>query len=428
MLATLAASSSALLPSPAHLTSRSSLRARPLRACSDSSNFDAPGRNFDAPVDEAFSAELYAALRTKSEPVDEPDNRVDDETPVDLQSIIEHVRAAGGSAPKIALQLFDGQRGVVATEDVASGELLCEVPYELVFADDELGMPLKFDPSVRLAAALLRERLSPSAERAAHLDAVEGAVPVLLHRLAADSIVRKRMPPSLRALVVGLEERDRGLATALASTIAQTITGFVPGVTSDAELAWCMDVATTRAYTLALAVEPGADVSVSVDFGAGESLSELVARGDAKLTQVVAPLLDMFNHRHGASTRVELRCDPADGRPLALRVLAGAAHAAGEQVCLSYGPKSSEALLASYGFVPEGRNPHNRISSEAPSWQGHVHVWWRPSAGQAASVGWRLLYALGRMTGPPSSQLPLQSSRASDAKATPILHSRRACI
>ena len=153
VLAFLVASASALVLSPAHLTRRSILRARPLRACEGESN------DLSA-EDDTFSADLYAALRARSEsanvpddePANVPDDGISDEPPVDLHSIVEYVRAAGGSAPKIALQLFDGQRGVVATEDVASGELLCEVPYELVFADDELGMPLKLDPSVRLAA------------------------------------------------------------------------------------------------------------------------------------------------------------------------------------------------------------------------------------------------------------------------------------
>ena len=145
VLAFLVASASALVLSPAHLTRRSILRARPLRACEGESN------DLSA-EDDTFSADLYAALRARSESANLPDDGISDEPPVDLHSIVEYVRAAGGSAPKIALQLFDGQRGVVATEDVASGELLCEVPYELVFADDELGMPLKLDPSVRLAA------------------------------------------------------------------------------------------------------------------------------------------------------------------------------------------------------------------------------------------------------------------------------------
>ena len=50
------------------------------------------------------------------------------------------------------------------------------------------------------------------------------------------------------------------------------ITGFVPGSTPDELLRWVMDVATTRAYTLAQAAEPGAELSI----GADESLSALV--------------------------------------------------------------------------------------------------------------------------------------------------------
>ena len=371
----LAASACALVPSPAHLTRRAAAGSAARAWLASANDSDDPA------VDKAFSADLYAALRARSEPAgvegeatacldaeapaDEDDEALadendDEEAPLDLHSIVEYVRAAGGSAPKIALQLFDGQRGVVATEDVASGELLCEVPYELCFSDDELGMPIKLDPSVRLASAILREKLaSPDqqSERIAHLDSIQGAVPVLLHRMAADSIVRKRLPPSLGALVAGLEGRDNDLATALTSTIAQAITGFVPGSTPEALLRWVMDVATTRAYTLARAAAPGVELSI----GADESLSALVQRGEAKLTRVVAPLLDNFNHDHGAATQVKIHCAP-DGSPLSLRVVAGTPAAAGEQIFLSYGPKSSEALLANYGFVPEGRNPHDRVT------------------------------------------------------------------
>ena len=94
-------------------------------------------------------------------------------------------------------------------------------------------------------------------------------------------------------------------------------------------LSWAMDLVSTRAYGLvqdccggaadgangggaaAPAAAPGAARQVA------STLSERVARGDASVVQVVCPVLDLFNHRAGSRTRVELQRDAITDEPQA---------------------------------------------------------------------------------------------------------------
>ena len=54
---------------------------------------------------------------------------------------------------------------------------------------------------------------------------------------------------------------------------------------------------------------------------------ERLESGEARVTYVVCPLLDLFNHAAGSSTRIELAADDS-GAPLAVNIYAGQAAAA----------------------------------------------------------------------------------------------------
>ena len=105
---------------------------------------------------------------------------------------------------------------------------------------------------------------------------------------------------------------------------------------------------TTRSYGIVR--DSGAAGASSSD----GSLSERVASGESSIVQVVCPVLDFFNHRSDSSARVELRLDgSAERSPTAIDIYATQAVRAGEQLFISYGRKSRDRMLASYGFVPQ---------------------------------------------------------------------------
>ena len=317
------------------------------------------------------------------------------------------VASEGVLAPKLTLADFDGLRGVAATEPIDAGELILSVPLDLAFTDTELGLPTSIDSSARLAAALCVEVALPPSRRAAHIRAMPAApVASLAGRLPP--AVRLHMPADLRLMAEAYDERDEATVSALLPAtrrrkkgkprdermeLLQQVLGTEPskdgprragkgkskrrggkassgargfsvatpsdppeaatGEPTQRSLRWALDMVASRSYGLVTAGASDADPIP------GASLAQMVAAGEVELVQVVCPILDMFNHAAGARTRVALQRSPSGS---CVEVFAGDSILAGEQLFLSYGPKSTNRLLASYGFVPSGRNPHTFVS------------------------------------------------------------------
>lgn len=272
----------------------------------------------------------------------------------------------GVYAPKLRLAYIDGLRGVRATEAIEAGELLLSVPLSDAFTEGELDLPTSIDPSVRLAAAILVERLSDAPRRAAHLAILPTEFPSLAGRLPAHA--KQAMSPALRAMADAHVERDLSaraeLLRACAADGSERTAQLRRCLDEDAPahaagtgwLRWALDVVTSRSYGVVCETASGGAAGSGARPG---SISERVASGDASIVYAVAPLLDLFNHATGSKTRVELQCDPGRAEePTAIRVFAGEAASAGEQLFLSYGAKCNNRFLASYGFVPATpRNP-----------------------------------------------------------------------
>jgi hypothetical protein len=92
--------------------------------------------------------------------------------------------------------------------------------------------------------------------------------------------------------------------------------------------------------------------------GGGCRLVRLPGRGD---TLALLPYADLLNHQPGVETFLDFEGDAHTGG-VVLR--ADRAYAAGQQVFISYGEKSSGELLLQYGFVPPATaatNPHESV-------------------------------------------------------------------
>ena len=283
-------------------------------------------------------------------------------------SLLDHLTAtAGVIAPKIALADFDGLRGVAATEPIESGECILSIPVNLAFTDKELGLPSSIDSSARLAAALLVE--DTESPRQAHLDSLQPAtINTLAGRMPAAA--RELMSPELQSMAAAYGARDSDLSASLLAASRRKRKGKPKDPrmqalqkaldsSGDRDLKWALDITATRSYGLVLAGDGVGDSSSN-----GDSLSDLIESGELKLLQVICPILDYLNHQPDAKTRVSLRCEEATGEPSMIDVYAGKAYSIGEQLYLSYGPKCTNRLLASYGFVlpQDERNPHHYVT------------------------------------------------------------------
>jgi len=202
-------------------------------------------------------------------------------------SCIEHLVAAGGLAPKLALADFGGLRGVAATESVTAGEMLLEVPLYLCFSDTELSPLLvdhELDSTARLAAALLCARHSSyPTPRDNHFEALPTDFSFLLHRMSNSA--QGGLHTALREMLVDMAGREALCRPALERAANDFgneddrpfAAALRRGLCSDdpsRSLGWALDVATTRAY----GVVRNLDGSSSSTGDGGGSLTERAER------------------------------------------------------------------------------------------------------------------------------------------------------
>ena len=216
---------------------------------------------------------------------------------------------ASADLGKVAVADFDGLRGVMATEDIAKGETIVSIPGPCAV---DLGTD-HFDP-VGPAQRLLDAMERDASTRAAYwatlppADSPDLCTPDFFSESELELL---QWPP----LVASVNQKSAALRKAL-------------GDDADADalrrLRWATWLVLSRVLTVR-----GPD-------NAGHKL--------------MIPFVDMFNHKAGVKHYLSGR---TDGQ---LKVVAGEAVAAGEQVFIVYGTETTSAaeLLAHYGFVAPG--------------------------------------------------------------------------
>eukprot|EP00887_Chlorella_sp_A99_P006062 scaffold22.g6062.t1 len=158
-----------------------------------------------------------------------------------------------------------------------------------------------------------------------------------LHTLAA----------GIRAAAAATRREARAALAAAAAAAAAGGSAPPPPPPSDEQLDWALGILLTRLVRLgAGAAAPG---------GGGGSNEHGRSSGAALEVEALVPLADFANHDCAAACH--LAWDAAAGG-VVLRPDRG--YAAGEEVVISYGERTSGELLLSYGFVPPpGANPHD---------------------------------------------------------------------
>lgn len=251
----------------------------------------------------------------------------------------------------------DGGRRLVAKRDVKPGEVLVSVPREVALCSagaDDLGVFgvlgawwERAEWVVRLAVVLLDERAK--GERStwkAYIDALPrdpGGVLWACETLGVEVVMDK-----LRTYE-GLE----GTATAYREYVERAYEGFVQALPKEKrslvswrDFCWAVSCAQTRAFGI-----PRDQASEPVSIPAVGDESEATP-----VQFAMFPGLDMANHSVHCQTSFAYDTDSDS-----YKVTTGATFASGEQVYISYGPKSNEDLMLFYGFV-EGNNPANTVS------------------------------------------------------------------
>lgn len=263
------------------------------------------------------------------------------DAPADARFLAAHADALGAFlSDAVSLKgEGTGTRGLWAARAVSKGEVLVRVPLSAALC--ARGKEAEAELAVKLAARVTDEstqwpmyagRVLPSE---GEIDSMEGwGVSAIQWQLGG--------APELCTLPMGrCYERDDTLAAARAKA---------GGEHSDERLRWALDCVRSRAFT---AVDPS----------------------DGERVRVMAPLADLFNHEHALGVGSDDDGAPAPAWRLvegedAFEVAAWRDFAAGEEVTLPYasGACTSLELLTSYGFVPQGRNPHERVMLFSSAW------------------------------------------------------------
>ncbi|GAB5360846.1 hypothetical protein AAMO2058_000662300 [Amorphochlora amoebiformis] len=285
---------------------------------------------------------------------------------------------------KVAVKTLPGslERGLYAEVDIAEGELVVGVPSSMILkvtsnpkercprglVDEELW---KTSPwYVKLAYVLLGKKKMRQKEWVPHLDALptrfETPVhwePTILNELQYDALIGQVNSQKEEFL-----RRFRDLKA--------TNVGIAKAVNAE-EFVWAMECVRSRSFmgpdggdiqarnarqllVIALAIAfilKGGDTGRIIGSVAAASIfgvaSDLIV--SQKRRQYVMPAFaDMANHRSTANaTKADINFWNGD-----VTVFAGTPVKEGEQVYVSYGDKSNDALLQYYGFV-EDNNPND---------------------------------------------------------------------
>lgn len=290
---------------------------------------------------------------------------------------------------------FQGLRGLVATHDIKSGQLLLSVPRQVAitlnavqkcpFPDFIAADYWKTSPwFVKLALILLHEkRKGDSSSLAAYLRQLPERVDAPVNW--AEEKVHQLQYPYLIHKVKEQQEEWNGLYESLCASLLQ-------GSMSKNEFFWALSCVRSRTFsgpyvgsTLAdrvrLAATVAALVAVNTVFGIADiqkSLSaaiavflfnilyEIILSQNAK-QYAMCPMVDLLNH----STAVQ--CEVSyDYFQDCYSVVACKSYVQGEQVFVSYGKQSNDSLLQYYGFCEEDNPSDSYVMTNMLKWLDQV--------------------------------------------------------
>ncbi|KXZ55876.1 hypothetical protein GPECTOR_2g1427 [Gonium pectorale] len=259
-------------------------------------------------------------------------------------------------------------RGLVADRPLPRGEALLQLPDSLLITPERAAEECCMAPLLR--------RLSPTSPSSSTATATTPpALPLPLPEWSLLALylaeLRGRLAAGDRSsrwspYVAMLPQRPGTVLEWPAKEARQLLRGspllrLADSISSAAAASWAELeplIAQARAEGLIPAHVPMS--KADLDWAFGVLLSRCIRLPGRGEVQVLAPWADLLNHDVAADAGCHLDWEPAARGGLGGLVLrADRPYAAGQQVFVSYGPKSSGELLLSYGFCPPpAANPH----------------------------------------------------------------------
>jgi len=249
-------------------------------------------------------------------------------------ALSEWLTAQGANLQRVAIADFGGLRGVMATQELAAGDEIISIPGKCAV---DLGSQGE-DPIP--AALQLLQALHSDAERGRRTAYWELLPPPYSPDLCTPDFFSEKELQMLQwpPLVREVRHRSAQLRKILGDRAPTGDTDVEELAVAGGrlrELRWATWLVLSRVLTV---------------------------RGpDAKGHKLLIPFIDMFNHRSSSRHYLTGRTDGA------LRVVAGARVAAGEQIFIVYGTEatSNAELLGHYGFVDPSAHVADRRLLEA---------------------------------------------------------------
>jgi len=258
----------------------------------------------------------------------------------------------------VAVERFGGGgRGIVATRDIACGDVLVSVPVDSIFChlhlNDQIAEANRMGPDDALVAALLIER--SKRQRSKWFEYI--AVLPESEPIAAtwtESAILYLGDERIR----NAAKEDKAHRTSLVTKLQDIISSSVPSVeVTETSVEWACSIIASRSCFLN---EQGwRDLRATMKSSqSNDSLSAGIRSAQGrphKTLGVLVPYLDMFNHSTDP-VAVDRYCE----RARTLQLVSTRTYRAGEEVQIHYGALCNYELIRWWGFALE-KNTHEYI-------------------------------------------------------------------
>ncbi|CAG9466094.1 unnamed protein product [Pedinophyceae sp. YPF-701] len=249
------------------------------------------------------------------------------------------VKGVGGAGDKLALfETDDGDRGLVATEDISYGEVVLQVPLRIAITDHDAPEPYEGAPwSVRLACRILRERGDPSSPFKPYIDSLPSVVPGPVTTWSWDDVQSIQYPPVLNEIY-----ETNFLIMDAFRNVGSSPDPVLSSIEFD-DFMWAMSCVHSRTFGLPAKTGPGIGVRVMVP------VVDMLNHAAAELD-----VMPSANWRAKDNLRWEVRSpERSDSDEWMFVVECIRPCAAQEEIFLSYGQRASDDFLVHYGFFPD---------------------------------------------------------------------------
>ena len=239
---------------------------------------------------------------------------------------------------RVTLADFNGLRGVMALENIPSGQPIVTVPYEATL---DLGRLRSTDPTMPAMTFLQDHFLNPSSNALPYLSmipSVDSGDCTTTDFFTECELAMLQCPTVVLETIARRNAVREAHKAAVARSAVPGLSDSMPAEFTEAALRWAVWVVVSRVLTVQGSTNAG---------GYGESAGQ-----PPPMHKLLIPFIDMFNHhpgQKGAAQVLSGRATPGG----TMKVIAGEDISAGEQIFIQYGGGmiGSDRFLQDYGFL-----------------------------------------------------------------------------